>query len=276
MTDADHIDVTGLKRCSRVRGERSKQFYACRNRWSWKLSDKTRDPVEFMKKAWGQDIDVITLLACEPQEVNRDWRRFEAQYEVVDCGRSKQRAKSLLESLRLVAMREKQLRRKAKEDVDAEIVEAWQSHIDREKKRRKRMESLIEENGLLGLLDNYDFDDRTEEAVFGEICAWGKAALNKNPDDEDKPLTVSEVLVMMRSRVLNQAANFSPAGFGLRGLDKLVRQHYAEEVVDAINSWITDMREVKRARKKIEDRKATVAKTTAKLAKLGLTAGDGA
>lgn len=268
---SDEIDVTDLKRCSRVRGERTLQFYAVRNKWKWLLSVKTRDPVEFMKKRWGKDIDVITLLACEPQEVNRDWRRYESQYEVVDCGRSKRRAQTLLDALKNEAYTERALQRKAKETVEEETVESWQAGIDVAEAKRKKLVRLIEEDGLLALLGTYDFDDRAEEAAHADICAWGLKALNEEPEEGKPKPTVDDVLVRMREHVLTTAMNFSPAGFGIRGLDDLLRQHYADDMVENIDNWTKDLREVNRARKKIADRKASVAKTAEQLSKLGFT-----
>ena len=67
--------------------QRSAQYYGLRNDYQWCMSDKTRDPVEALQQAFGDDLDVVTMLALEPKPVDRDWTRFEESMEIVDLGR---------------------------------------------------------------------------------------------------------------------------------------------------------------------------------------------
>ena len=60
--------------------QRSAQYYGLRNDYQWCMSDKTRDPVEALQQAFGDDLDVVTMLALEPKPVDRDWTRFQDHF----------------------------------------------------------------------------------------------------------------------------------------------------------------------------------------------------
>lgn len=260
------IETPGLKRCTRVRGERTLQFYAVRNMWKWLLSEKTRDPVDFMKERWGQDIDVITLLACEAQEVNRDWKRYESQYEVVDCGRSKKKARAILIALKDEADSERRLQRVAKKDINAEIVDAWKNEVDTAMGRRERLSRMVKDDGLLALLSHWEFDDRAKEVVIAEIAQFGLDVLKK-----ETGVSIGEVLINMKALVVDRSVNYEPAVSGVKAHGKFIRQYYADDARDEVDAWIRDLRRVTKARKKLADRKASVEKTAEQLSKLGFT-----
>lgn len=261
------IETPGLRRCSRVRGERTLQFYAVRNQWNWLLGKKTRDPVDFMKERWGQDIDVITLLACEAHEVNRDYKRYESQYEVVDCGRNKKKANDILTALKDEVDSERRLQKMAERDIEAEIVDAWKHEVDTAEGHRKGMSRMVQEEGLLALLSDWEFDDRAKEVVIAEIAQFGLDELKNAAEETEEG--INTVLLKMKALVVDRSVNYEPAIDGVKAHGKFIQQHYADDARDKVDAWLGELRRVTRARKKLADRRASVKKTAEQLSKLG-------
>lgn len=96
--------------------KKTKQYYGLRNEYGWLLSPKVRDPRNAMKAVWGDELDVVTMLALEPKPIERDWRRFDETREIVDLGRNAKRAEEILDGLRKEAYEECKLRDRASPD----------------------------------------------------------------------------------------------------------------------------------------------------------------
>lgn len=82
------------------RTKRTLQYYATRTGMTWTLhEDKTREPLDVMKKAWGRELDVVTMMGMLPTPLKRDWYRFNQSTEVVDVGRRIKDARALVYEL---------------------------------------------------------------------------------------------------------------------------------------------------------------------------------
>ncbi len=148
------------KTCSRVRGERSLQFYGLRRGWTWKLSEKTRDVVTQMRKRFGAELDVITLMGhVDPQPFARSWRRFDSEFEVVDLGRNKKQAEETLKILEAQARAEYELRNLASGTTEQHVHRALVEIVFRRRKLREDIARKISNHGLSTVCSRWG-DDR--------------------------------------------------------------------------------------------------------------------
>lgn len=111
-----------------LRGDqRTLQYYALRTGWEWTLSGKTRSTTEAMQAAWGDELDIVTMLGAEPKPVKRSWRRYEEHRELVDAGRNLKVAKLIRDQLAAESLVERNLRDLADQllldEIEEEFVE---------------------------------------------------------------------------------------------------------------------------------------------------------
>ena len=145
------------KSTATLRGDtRTLQYYCLREGWEWHLSEKTRSTTEAMQAAWGHELDIVTMLGCEPRPVKRDWRRFEESREIVDAGRSRKVAERILGALKDESEREQRLRKTANNDLLTDLEEGFNKRIKRYADSREAFAEHIVNYTPPYIADEYD------------------------------------------------------------------------------------------------------------------------
>ena len=176
-----------------LRGDtRSLQYYCLRTGWTWELSDKTRSTTEAMQEAWGDELDIVTMLGAEPKSVKRDWRRFEEHRELVDAGRSRKKAREIHAQLESESEREQQLRVAANRKLLDEIEEELNSVVNLNHYRREVFAKNVSEKGPLTL--GMEFNGLVEVAYHAKWALKLQGGLIDERDREEGPGSFLKVM----------------------------------------------------------------------------------
>lgn len=285
---------SGWKCCSRVRGERTLQFYALRHRWDWRLSDKTRDIVEQMRIRFGRDLDVITLMGhVDPQPLMRDWRRFDSELEVVDLGRSKKRAEALLTLLIEQVKIERSLRELAEGISDRRVHWELVSLTLTRKDMRTSIAEKIVRGGLSSVAARFGDERLSKLAVHernGSVASailkdvrerlpedqWPVIKEDAKPADKDiatHRLNTEKLLPRVRealANLTNRAMEYD--GKGSTNVDDEFQRAYElsepkarASMLTELTKWENNLVRGQRAREIMRRRAATVASVAHKL-----------
>ena len=169
---------------TRTRGTRTLQYYGLRFRWKWEFADKTRDLAGVMRRTWGNELDIVTMLGAEPQSPDRDWQRFDSQLEIVDLGRNKKKAQEVFKELKEQTKAEEALRKHADRDMNGEFRAELERVMETDKNCRAGLAKTITGDGLF-----YAAQYKSMLKVgAGELQAeWAEAVLGKAPE-KNSPL----------------------------------------------------------------------------------------
>lgn len=245
-------------------GKRSQQFYGLRFKFKWTMSIKTRNPVASMQAEWGDELDVIFLLAMERTPVDRDWQRFKEDYEIVDLGRNRKLARETLNKLRNESSIEERLRSAAKPKI-YEQVNTWIEH--QQEARDAEAENAKKRCGgsLYGLMSNRIL--KWAEYEQGTIVAKEMA----EELDDETPL--HEVLQAQLDSLRQANALWRP--FRSEDFEDTMRpsleQHGKVAVIKELARFLKIRKQEMDAQKVLDDREKSIAATVTKLGKLGLT-----
>ena len=263
MTDDELIDS---KTASWVGGTtRSLQFYALRHRYEWTLSSKTRHPSAAMKEAWGEELDVVTMLALRPMPILRDWQRFDEEYEIVDLGRNKSKLKGAIYKLKSQARDESNLHDRAKPEV-IEDVRKWVKKAAEMREKACKEMSCRASHGVEELFSN---------ALKDDIVAWYSAPVAKNVGNAlKKEKNLGKILKKEIDGLQSRGADYDPVPYGdfEDSLRPMLRQISRGPIVTTLKNFLAAFKCEEDARKEITKRRATAAKVAAQLAMLGVSA----
>jgi len=240
--------------------QRSKQFYALRKGWDWKLTEKTRDPVAAVKAAWGDDIDIVTLMALSPGPADRGWWRYDEGLEIADLGRNARLAKSTLKSLQGEALSEASLRRHASEDRVHDVLNKIRGKAE---SSAAIFAKQVERSGFLAFLESGDSENKLEmlfnanalhDIIEEEEEEDAEAETTEEEVDSADALhrQLSELRVELFTNLLatNRHANW----LGARLLAE-IRDHSTKILCDEIYGWLDDLNQVIEARRELVARK---------------------
>jgi hypothetical protein len=245
--------MTELKPAKWVAGKkRSKQYYALRKDMYWRLSSKTREPVEAMKQAFGDELDVVTMLALEPKPIDRDWTRFEESLEIIDLGRNAKRAEEIVYRLNAEAREEGHLRDRAAHSI-IEKVRHWLSP-DGRPGVAQAIAFLQGAHSAFAALTKID---------FGADLAWTacRHAMKQTSSSHDKDDQLLAALKRARRNLVDGKAKHQ---IGDRWSRKTIEELAAGMIksdsyagaVQVVDNHIETVNDVLEARKEMADRKA--------------------
>jgi hypothetical protein len=226
--------------------QRSAQYYGLRNDYQWCMSDKTRDPVEALQQAFGDDLDVVTMLALEPKPVDRDWTRFEESMEIVDLGRNYREGRRALKKLNGQASVERNLHTQA----DPSHIEAARQSITeyQQMEERRDMKAALETEGLRGLLTHYHFNDWAEAELFTVALEGDIGELSGQE--------LRDWLEERRSEHVERVMEAAPNGHYLGdNFMAMALQASASRIVGQIDEWIDRLDTVLEVQREIAERK---------------------
>lgn len=237
-------------------GQRSKQYYALRSGWAWKLSSKTRDPVVVIRAEWGSEVDVVTLMALSPGPAVRDWRRYNENLEIADLGRNERLAKQTLKTLQKESSDEERRVRAADEDRVGDVLDRMRTEANTE--YSDAIARSISENGLLSYLES-----TSSEPQIASLFAT--TALSNILKEEEEVEEVEEVedsadllhrqLSELKSELLSDLLGNDrhQNWLGDRLLAE-IRDYGTKCLCAEIDEWLVDLRTVIEARAELANR----------------------
>ena len=247
---------------------KSLQFYALRHKLEWAMSAKTRSIVSAMQGEWGSELDIVTMLALSAMPVKRDWQRFDEEYEIVDLGRNKAKAKRTFYTLRSQANDERYAQDRAKHEVQIEITK-WVAAIEqRRENARVNQATRAQKHGLWGVLSNAARDEVQAE-IASTITSGLIAAFERGAKTSVALLSAIEPLQA-------KSAGYNPFdGCDFEDtLRPMIWQSQRPAVIGELTSFRNTALTEERARQVLRDRRATVDKVADQLSNLGLQTGD--
>jgi hypothetical protein len=110
------------------------EYWAVREGTSWKMSGKSRGPLEALKSIFKDRVetDPVLALGLEPSDFKRDDSRFDHRYEVVPLCQNFKQSDELYCKLKLQALNEEHIQMLAKRDIGKEIVDLAEDEAKRE------------------------------------------------------------------------------------------------------------------------------------------------
>jgi hypothetical protein len=270
VSDLENAPSIESKTSTWVAGEsRSLQFYALRHGLSWVFAEKTRNLVDAMKAAWGSELDVVTMLAIRPSPVNRDWARFDEEYEIVDLGRNHKKARKTFNLLSSQARQENALQNRATPAVHDTIAKWVKDQKRYRKHARAQWATQVTDGGIKSM-----FDREFEENLAHEVAVpVGKKLLRYLEDASHPVIAIKRAIADIREDSGNYNPLCSYTDFNHKLLN-LMRQSQRSDLLGTLNGFLDKAEIEKRAQDEIKNRRATVDKAINQLSKLGLSTGD--
>ena len=269
MIDLKNTPADESKKASFVGGtSKSLQFYALRHKLEWELAPKTRSIVTAMQGAWGKELDIVTMLALSAMPIERDWQRFDEEYEIVDLGRNKLKAEKTYYRLRSQATDEHYAQERAVQKIAVELAKWAAEQIDALPKNRERQAKRATNGGIWKLLSN-----KAQAEIQTEIACQYTGQIIAGLERDMPPTTVLK-------RAINELKDEAARYTVLNGCDfeeqirPLIWQSQRPVVLATLGKFLSIATEEAAAQKALRDRRATVEKTANQLSKLGLMTSD--
>jgi hypothetical protein len=129
---------------------------------------KRADPLAAMEETFGRSItnDAVKLVGLAPTPVERGGERFDQQFEIVDLGRNRHRARLALARLREEAAKETRLQDLLKKDLEDSLRKFWEEQIASRDSRRKSFCGTIEDRGF----EHAVCYDRANDLISDEVA----------------------------------------------------------------------------------------------------------